>query len=338
MTVTGPWYNTVYNNYTLVQGVRSKLTPGDPPSLFWFDDPQTLDSTNSTLQAVAVFPANSSNAVDTTYTCSIDSRWISGASTQATRNIHKIAHGNTPGFGDTGTINTNYPRMFMTAGWASYLNPETGYSGNSSTTPFIQMASTAGLYNSSSSPDPGYNEIIVESIITMMVINGLGRASYDVGMAGTEKESESRFFNELVSKTALGWGGHVYDIDSSQLSSVTSLVAQITVNGYAYNHKGLVQGVAIAVLGVYCLFTICHFFYSTFTGWTSNSWDTAPEVVALAMNSQPSGKLENTGAGIQTVQVFEENVTIKTREDHLEIVFQDTDFGAEKIRANSPCR
>ncbi|KAL9617461.1 MAG: hypothetical protein Q9160_007724 [Pyrenula sp. 1 TL-2023] len=327
----------LHNNDTLAQVVRSALTLGNPPSLIWYDDLESLNSTNSTLQVVAVFPANSSNAVDTTYTCSIDSIWILDASIQASREVYKIAHGHTVSLGDKGTINTDYPRIFMTADWASNLNPETSTGGNSST-PFIRMASTAGLYNSSSSPDPGFNEVIVESIITLMVVNGLGRASYNIDMAGMEKEPESQFFKELVSKTALGWGGHAYDIDPGQLSNVTTLVAQVTVNGYAYSHKGLVQCVAIAVLGVYCLFALTHFFYSGLTGWTSNSWDSAPEVVALAMSSQPSKKLENTGAGIQTVELYEEKVQIKARDDHLEIVFQDTGFGSETIEANKPCR
>jgi hypothetical protein len=59
-----------------------------------------------------------------------------------------------------------------------------------------------------------------------------------------------------------------------------------------------------------------------------------PEVVALAMNSRPTKKLKNTGMGITSINVFEEAIGIRVKEGNLEIVFKDTEDGAEAVREN----
>jgi len=330
----------VHSKDDITQAVRSQLTPGAPPTLIWFDNAQSLNETNSTLQVVAVFPSsNNGTQNDTTYSCSIDSRYIMGT-TSATRDIWKIVYGGANDFIDTGTLNADYPKIALTAAWAEYLNPTMR---NVNATIFSQMASSAGLWNSSVVPNTAFNEVMVESIITLMVLNGLARASYNITMAGTAKggnvtdpgwPSNGAFLNEFLPQKSMGWGGNAFDISPEEARLATMFTAHVEANGYAYNHRGLAQVAAMGVLLAYCSLALFHFFYSTVTGWTSNAWDTAPEVVALAMNSKPSGALYNTGAGIVTVPVFEETVRVRVKDEHLEIVFKDTTDGGEVIRPN----
>lgn len=90
----------------------------------------------------------------------------------------------------------------------------------------------------------------------------------------------------------------------------------------------------MVVLLAYSLFAVVHFFYTTATGWTPNAWDTAPEIVLLAMNSKPTKALRNTGAGIATVLVFKEKVKVRVKQDHLELVFDDTVDEGHVLRPN----
>jgi hypothetical protein len=68
--------------------------------------------------------------------------------------------------------------------------------------------------------------------------------------------------------------------------------------------------------------------------WTSTSWDSAPEIIALTMNSHATERLHNTGAGIDTVKPFQQKVKIRYRDGHLEYVFRDTVGGSSCIRPN----
>ena len=87
----------------------------------------------------------------------------------------------------------------------------------------------------------------------------------------------------------------------------------------------------------YCTLALCHIFYLGIFGLSSDSWDTAAEVIALAMNSSPTRHLQNTCSGIYGMRPFRTIVRIVAttqevggQEDHLELVFGD------KAEANQP--
>lgn len=79
----------------------------------------------------------------------------------------------------------------------------------------------------------------------------------------------------------------------------------------------------------YCLLAFGHTIYLLSTGLTSGAWDTAAEVLALAMNSTPTKYLQNTCAGIFSVQTFKTKVRTMVRDsgtgtdEHVELVFGD---------------
>jgi hypothetical protein len=99
-----------------------------------------------------------------------------------------------------------------------------------------------------------------------------------------------------------------------------------TVQGYAWSSHGMVQKAALGVLFLYVAFALGHVGYSAWTSWSSTSWDSAPEIMALAMNSQPT---------VDTVKPFKEKVNIRNRNGHLEFVFQDTRDDGSSVRPNA---
>ena len=63
-------------------------------------------------------------------------------------------------------------------------------------------------------------------------------------------------------------------------------------------------------------------------GLSSDAWDSAAEVIALAMNSSPTQYLQNTCSGIYGMRPFQTTVRIVAtaptpgeKQDHLELVF-----------------
>lgn len=131
-----------------------------------------------------------------------------------------------------------------------------------------------------------------------------------------------------------GKGSSIFNISLSEEAASTEFKMSAAVQGYAYSYKGATQKAAIGVLLLYILLATLHFGYSMWTGWASTSWDTLPEIAALAMNSNKTGVLHNTGAGIATVGVFEETVRVRARDGHVELVFDDTELNAFSVRRN----
>lgn len=312
----------------LVSEVLSHLELVKEPSILWF---AALDGFGSTIHAVATFPPNnSSSPINQIYSCSLDSRYIH-AVTSSTRNKIKMAYSEKDEqFLNDGIINTGYPQIFLSAGWTEYLNPTINSEGS---TAFAQMYRSGGLWNVSSPTDESFRMVVVEAIITTMTLNGIARADYNISIAGRKKgggidteDPPDEFLTQFLPDKYLGSGGVAYELTDEELKNSTKFTARAMANGYAYNHRGATQIAAMAVLILYCLLALFHFGHTTLrTREQSNAWDTTPELFALAMNSARTEALKNTGAGIDTGDVFREIVKVEVKEgDRLEFVFKDT--------------
>ena len=87
----------------------------------------------------------------------------------------------------------------------------------------------------------------------------------------------------------------------------------------------------------YCTLAVAHIIYLLSTGLSSDAWDSAAEVITLAMNSSPTEHLKNTCSGIIGMKPFRTRVRIiatsnvtGVEDDHLELVF------GEKSEAETP--
>ncbi|KAK8189249.1 uncharacterized protein BKA78DRAFT_372817 [Phyllosticta capitalensis] len=109
----------------------------------------------------------------------------------------------------------------------------------------------------------------------------------------------------------------------------------IHFEGLAYSPQGLAVQLSIAVLATYVAYVLAFIIYTLgFNRTASFAWDSISELTALALLSKPPEKcLENTRAGIETVDLFKQQVHIRVVEDEkLELVFKDEDIGRQTSR------
>lgn len=92
--------------------------------------------------------------------------------------------------------------------------------------------------------------------------------------------------------------------------------------GWSYSASGTATILSITVMLTYCVLVFGHIIYSAIYGISSTAWDSAAELVALAMNSSPTEVLQNTCAGIIGRQALNTTVRVlATTPGHLELVF-----------------
>lgn len=94
--------------------------------------------------------------------------------------------------------------------------------------------------------------------------------------------------------------------------------------GYGYGLRGLTTYLAMAVLLVHVALALAHIAMILVTGWTSSVWDSMGEMMALAINSEPSSSLGNTCVGIDKTSTWRKIVQVReVREGHLSLLIQD---------------
>ncbi|KAH7391714.1 hypothetical protein BKA66DRAFT_547692 [Pyrenochaeta sp. MPI-SDFR-AT-0127] len=109
--------------------------------------------------------------------------------------------------------------------------------------------------------------------------------------------------------------------------------------GYGFRSEDTSRSiyVAVSVLGIYLLITICYGlciclarFFKFYT--RSQSWEAIPNLIALAENSQLSNYLSGTSAGIDSRETWRLNVKVRVMEDEkLSLVFMKPgeDYGEQ---------
>jgi hypothetical protein len=311
-----------------------RLLTADKPSLYWIDNADILKDTNASLTVVATVPAQSDHPA-TYYTCSIDSRFANVTLKTLRSSITQV-FGDPTGYDNTGTFNPEYQPVRLSADWAQYLNPLVS-TMNSNTTVFSTLASTAGIWTSNQTTDPVWYPMVVENILATLIANGIGRANFNRTMVGTliglddasRSWSLGAWVQQMLPKNGvLGYGGNAFDISAEDKALATQFMLKANILGYAYSPMGKTQVAAMIVLSMYVLLVLCHIGYTAVTGWYSSGWGSPSELTALAMNSTPTDKLKNTGAGIETIQVFKEQVTVRLRDDRLQMIFKGDGVGS----------
>jgi hypothetical protein len=153
------------------------------------------------------------------------------------------------GFDNTGPMNPDYLQVKISSGRAQYLSPTIL---GSNITILSQVASTAGLWNSTMPSAPYYSEIIIENIIAPLVANGISRASYNTSLlmslnGATDPHDlwlGGEWMADILPKGGkMGPGGNAFNISTTEKSRSTMFKMVATVNGYAYSSDGLSQKV-----------------------------------------------------------------------------------------------
>jgi len=298
------------------------------PALQFVDLPID-DFGNNTVGALITFPPSwpgGSNFL----TCAVDARWTK-ATIKSTRDVIKVVTGAPDSW--LGGMCYDSPSITARSTWAQYLNP---YIIDTNQTVFYSLVQSLGSLTEERSDDNGLVQSVMESILTMLITNGLSRTAADATVQGELNDCPENSCNQVCGKWCLdimpeqgqefGYGANIYNISGvPDVSKLSKFTVQVDVNGYAYNIRGSTMILSIIVLCCYCAMTIVHSVFLLVQRRSSTAWNTVSEVTALAMQSQPTKTLKNTCVGISTTEVFSNLVrVVKTGEgDHLELDFGD---------------
>ncbi|KAJ8106197.1 hypothetical protein OPT61_g9698 [Boeremia exigua] len=162
-------------------------------------------------------------------------------------------------------------------------------------------------------------------------------ANYHAVMCGTSSLDCPRSHISLVASFILGIS-HIPDTTRNQTGRargpdkrnyVTALMY-----GYGYGTSSPSIRLAMAVIATYCVITVLYFACILVTGTTSTAWNSAVELVALALQSSPPDHLGNASVGMDCLDTFNKSVGIRVNaEDKLELVFAgDRDLGERGLR------
>ncbi|ORY16563.1 hypothetical protein BCR34DRAFT_476003, partial [Clohesyomyces aquaticus] len=278
--------------------------------------------------------------------CGVDARWVPSV-IQGQRSAVKRISGQPYGpFDLLGTCNLpKTRRVIISPEWANSLNPTIHDSNRTVIQEIMQdVPETQGSRWKNISTGQNGDKFVVpfiEMVLSMLVTNGLSRTAASAVPQGILKGCSAGSCASLCSDGDGAWctaimpdGEFGYRDNQSiftlpanaDLSKMTPFNVRIDITGYAYSIRGTTARLSCAVLLLYCSLAVIHTCFTLWTGLTSQSWDTISEIVALAMQSQPTQVLRNTCAGIVTTTVFKRFVKVGTTgraEDHLELLFED---------------
>lgn len=103
-----------------------------------------------------------------------------------------------------------------------------------------------------------------------------------------------------------------------------NVTTKYTKYGYGYSEDSTAIRLSLAVISGYCLVTVAYIVYVLITGHASTAWNSAVEVVALALQSKTPDypNQGHTAAGIDSLATLRQNVGIRVNTNNeLELVF-----------------
>lgn len=189
-------------------------------SVRWLDNAKWLDATNSSLLAVVALP-NSVVKKPTYLTCNMRTLWIPALSRGTRENPSSV--GFTGRNGEPAPLDTDkdspwkpYITLRPSSEWAEYTNP---YLPQYDMDVFALTAAAAGLSNAALGTPLANVPYAVESILSLMIMNGLSRLPYRAEMLDTPRATD--YMEELLPKSGLGFGGHAFNITAEARSQAT---------------------------------------------------------------------------------------------------------------------
>jgi hypothetical protein len=157
-------------------------------------------------------------------------------------------------------------------------------------------------------------------------------------------QEDNTFFYSIVNKMIEGQ-------ESPSVNDPTSYTSfRITRlnTGYGYGGTGTSTQLSLAVIIAYCVITIAYVAYIIVTGHTSVAWNSATELMILALQSKEPNDLGHVSVGIDSMDTLRRSVGIRVNTveiadtgehmEKLELVFehdvQDEGKGIRKVERN----
>ncbi|KAL6717886.1 hypothetical protein ACLMJK_003971 [Lecanora helva] len=335
-----------YTNDEHVSSLVNSFSNSTEPRVAWSTIPQV---NGSALGVTLNLPIDGDNA-SMLFQCTIAARMAPG-SLQSTRNSPLIVTG-----ADHVSIYENgntFPQVSIDPAWAAFLNPTV--SGNA--TAFQYMMKAAGIWDNSFTIHPPDVTPVIESLLSLAIVNGLGRRDFGVGFSGTLLGNSDGL--DLVSNHdvddelqvglacegwcqhflpsvgyAVGYGGNAFNISKAEEAASTKFTMHANAQGWAYSAKGSAAKFAMLALLLYSVIALTHWMYTLRNRESSSSWDSISELVALAMRSDPSDTFVNTGAGIDSSAIFRQTTRVVDKDERLQLAVGGTIGRQNMVKPN----
>ncbi|KAI4158998.1 MAG: hypothetical protein LQ342_006971 [Letrouitia transgressa] len=315
------------------QSTNNSLTA----SLDWIDLPEAQHGSTS-LGAVIALPGDrASDQPDQAISCTIDARWAPSNATVSFLGGPDLVSGSPREFFlQAGRLRRRsdgqleWPRIKVASAWAEAMNPSIP---GSSRSVFERLCNSVGrLNNISLAPSP---ESAVEAVLAIMVTENLARTQSSAAILGSLRNLAKQGWvnNILPHRTVFGYGTSAFDYSYSIGDRATEFSMRATVLGYGYGIT-TARLLSTIVLLVYSLIVMIYVFHTIcYTQATSDAWESITDLMALAINSTPSSRLKNTGAGIGSLGVLKEPVRVRVNDRRLQMVFENESNG-QKVECN----
>jgi hypothetical protein len=249
--------------------------------------------------------------------CSVDAQWVP-VNVWLDPESDNFAHQDTVFYNATTTSNANYPppqRIYIDPSWAEVLNMVPDGDGANATQ--IQ-----NLIRPLSGDTEFFGYVPQESwsfLLSIFLADALARVAPP---GGANLQNPSRI-------DALTYSRHADDWTGVRFANFRY--------GYGYGVRGAVIKLAIAILLAHAALALVHTIRAVSGGWSSTAWGSVEELIALAINSPPSRRLQNTCAGIGRLETWRAVLRIRVRvleyprggaarPGHLEMVFDNEDL------------
>ncbi|KAI3529655.1 hypothetical protein CABS03_04463 [Colletotrichum abscissum] len=253
---------------------------GTTPQLTFFDiDPQGDLAANVSIGAIVSLPRQGGIAV---YGCLTDAEWI-GANTW----INIDNHVWTDGWPFPVTWKPGSRKVLIETSFANLTNAAVDIEG---TTVFQRLAASARLVDSPLGLPWTVGH--VETLVNAMLANGMSRTAPAAKPIITLKDADSAWWrNFFPRKTQFGFpeSGTAFDVPEAVRAAAQRLHFRGEMKGFAYSAGDDTVRYSMVGLFVYCAVAVAFMAWSLVVGVTSKSWESTPELLALAMRSPPPG-------------------------------------------------
>jgi hypothetical protein len=261
---------------------------GSRAELQFFDLPEDLQAVAS-VGAVAALPRP--EGPPTVLGCLLNAQWHKTPFTYNidNREIWTEQEPNDHGWYDAKGIRVSTSFVNLTN-----LPIEDAILGNSSIFEELVKVSAAGTLLDLVAGDPGSASIpcVIEAVLNAMLGNGLARTTPQIGPFLALKKTDDwwkSFFPPPNQTFGFITGQTIFDLPEDLVQSGHWIDMVAEMFGFAYTSRDRTVRYSMIGLFVHSFIAVCYILWSVAVGVTSSTWQSTPEIVALAMRSPPPG-------------------------------------------------
>ncbi|KAM0541613.1 hypothetical protein ACHAPJ_013160 [Fusarium lateritium] len=261
------------------------------PEVLWFDSVPIIAKTS--VGVVVAVPSNKSQEAADIYGCVVDARWITtelsgDAVAMVSKGYPPFSGAIATRLGGSWIANEGYgQRVHIAPSFAKYLNP---VDTRTNRTIIHEMLLNSGIWtpDGKGSRTPEH----VEAIVGGLTANGLGRATPNITAITTLADPDGEWWKSFMPQDGkvFGPGGSPYSVSDENKEHFFKTEMETWVTGFAFADNSLTMRGAMGVFYVYALLVIAYSIWSIWSGITSSSWESVPDLLALALADRRSGE------------------------------------------------